>query len=167
MTLDELNRLPEAEARKTFHDCNAAEKWGSALAANRPFTDLAALKKHAASVWSTLGEIDFLQAFEAHPMIGDVDSLRKKYASTKATASGEQSGAAGADEAVLTELSVKNREYLEKFGFIFIVFATGKTAAQMLDLLRARIGNTRAEEIQNAAAEQLKISLLRLDKLLA
>ncbi len=167
MTLNELNALPETEARKVFHDCNAAEKWGSTLAASRPFADLDALKNQAASVWKTLGEPDFLQAFEAHPMIGDVDSLRKKYASTKAMASGEQSGATGADEAVLTELAVKNREYLEKFGFIFIVFATGKTAAQMLDLLRARIGNTRAEEIRNAAAEQLKISLLRIDKLLA
>ena len=80
-------------------------------------------------------------------------------------ASGEQSGAASADEQTLTELSALNKSYLEKFGFIFIVFATGKSAAEMLALLKARIGNQRDQEIQNAAAEQLKITLLRIDKL--
>lgn len=99
-------------------------------------------------------------------MIGDVDSLRKKYASTKAMASGEQSGATGADEETLGELARLNHAYREKFGFIFIVFATGKSALEMLDILKGRIGNDRATEIRNAAAEQLKISFLRIDKLL-
>lgn len=167
MTLAAFNALPAAEAEKYLKDCNAAERWARQLAAARPFADVAAWKHSAETIWRSLGESDYLQAFEAHPMIGDVESLRKKYASTKAMASGEQSGATGADEAVLAELAKLNREYLDKFGFIFIVFATGKSAAEMLAILKSRIGNDRTTEIRNAAAEQLKISLLRIDKLLA
>jgi 2-oxo-4-hydroxy-4-carboxy-5-ureidoimidazoline decarboxylase len=167
MTLEEFNALSTGEAEKYLKDCNAAERWASQLTAARPFASVAEWKSAAEKIWLSLGEQDYLQAFEAHPMIGDVDSLRKKYASTKAMASGEQSGAAGADEATLAELSKLNHEYLEKFGFIFIVFATGKSAAEMLALLKARIGNDRETEIQNAAGEQLKITLLRLNKLLA
>lgn len=166
MTLDEFNALPKGEAEQHLKDCNAAERWASQLAAARPFKDAAAWKATAEQIWNSLGEQDYLQAFEAHPMIGDVDSLRKKYASTKAMASGEQSGATGADETTLTELAALNKAYLEKFGFIFIVFATGKSAAEMLAILKNRIGNDRATEIRNAAAEQLKISFLRIDKLL-
>jgi len=165
MTLEELNTVSHPEAFKIFHDTNAAENWVSKMVGARPFATVAAVKDTAEMLWLKMRSEDYLQAFEAHPMIGDVDSLKKKYASTKAVASGEQSGAAGADEAVLQELSDLNHKYLEKFGFIFIVFATGKSAAEMLALLKARIGNARSEEIKNAAAEQLKITLLRIDKL--
>lgn len=166
MTLAELNQLAEAEAVRVFTDCNAAARWVSAMVSGRPFASTEALKAKARQVWSALTESDFLQAFEAHPMIGDVDSLRKKYAATKAIAAGEQSGAAAADEQTLKDLARLNREYLEKFGFIFIVFATGKSAPEMLGILQGRISNGRAGEIQNAAAEQLKITLLRIEKML-
>lgn len=167
MTFAEFNALPVSDAASLLQQCNAATQWYEAMSAARPFTDIAGMKQRAESIWAALSEADYLQAFEAHPMIGDVDSLRKKYADTKAMASGEQSGAANANEAVLTELAKLNHEYLTKFGFIFIVFATGKTAAQMLELLKARLPNSRTQEIANAAAEQLKITLLRIDKLLA
>jgi len=167
MTLAELNALTISDAANLLKQCNAATRWFEAMAAARPFADITEMKSRAESVWVSLSEADYLQAFEAHPMIGDVDSLRKKYADTKAMASGEQSGAANADEAVLTELAKLNHDYLAKFGFIFIVFATGKTAGQMLELLKARLPNSRTQEIHNAAAEQLKITLLRIDKLLA
>lgn len=166
MTLAELNQLAEAEAAQIFTDCNAAVRWVGAMVAGRPFASTESLKAKARQVWGSLTESDFLQAFEAHPMIGDVDSLRKKYASTKAIAAGEQSGAAAADEQTLQDLARLNSEYLDKFGFIFIVFATGKSAEEMLAILKRRIDNNRAAELQNAAAEQLKITLLRLDKLL-
>lgn len=166
MTLTEFNALSAAEATNLLQQCNAATEWYEAMGAARPFAGVAEMKQRAATIWAALSEADYLQAFEAHPMIGDVDSLRKKYADTKAMASGEQSGAANANEAVLTELAKLNHEYLAKFGFIFIVFATGKTAAQMLELLKARLPNSRTQEIANAAAEQLKITLLRIDKLL-
>ncbi len=165
MTLEQFHSLSNQEVSQLLADCNASETWCARVVAARPFNDINALKTAATASWQNLSEQDYLQAFEAHPMIGDVDSLRKKYASTKAMASGEQSGAAVADEKTLSELSVLNKTYFEKFGFIFIVFATGKSAAEMLDLLKQRIGNSRAEEIQNAAAEQLKITLLRIDKL--
>ena len=167
MTLTEFNSLPAAEAANLLQQCNAATAWYEAMAQARPFADVAAMKARGEAIWSSLGEAGYLQAFEAHPMIGDVDSLRKKYASTKAMASGEQSGAANADETVLTELTKLNHDYLAKFGFIFIVFATGKSATEMLALLKARIGNTRQLEIKNAAAEQWKITLLRIDKLIS
>lgn len=167
MTLTEFNSLSAAEAERHLKDCNAAQHWCEAMVKRRPYTDIGNLKAAAAASWQALDSADYLQAFEAHPMIGDVDSLRKKYASTKAIAAGEQSGAADADEAILAELAALNKDYLEKFGFIFIVFATGKSAAEMLAILKGRIGNDRAAEIRNAAAEQLKITLLRIDKLLA
>lgn len=166
MTCAEFNALELKHAASLLQQCNASTAWHEAMAAARPFADIAAMKAAAESIWSTLTETDYLEAFEAHPMIGDVDSLRKKYAATKAMASGEQSGAANADDAILTELAAKNHEYLSKFGFIFIVFATGKSAAEMLALLKARIVNDKAMEIRNGAAEQMKITLLRIDKLL-
>lgn len=166
MTLAELNNAAATQASQLFSDCNAAVRWVNAMVAGRPYASAEALKARATQVWVSLGESDCLEAFEAHPMIGDVDSLRKKYASTKTIAAGEQAGAAAAGEETLQRLALLNREYLAKFGFIFIVFATGKSAAEMLALLEARIGNTRDDEVQNAAAEQLKITLLRIDKLL-
>ncbi len=115
--------------------------------------------------WDSLVEADYLEAFLAHPRIGDVDSLRQKYANTKAIASGEQSGVDAADEATLTRLAAANDEYFDKFGFIFIVCATGKTAKQMLEILESRLPNQRDVEVANAAAEQMKITKLRLEKL--
>ncbi len=100
------------------------------------------------------------------PAIGDVNSLKKKYADIQASASHEQSGAAQASEATLQRLKTLNDQYLDRFGFIFIVCATGKSADEMLALLEARIDNDRDEEIQNAAREQAKITHLRLETLL-
>jgi OHCU decarboxylase len=116
---------------------------------------------------AALVEADWLEAFAAHPLIGDVDSLRKKYGATRDLAAGEQAGAAGAGAATLQELADLNRSYREMFGFIFIVFATGKSADEMLANLRSRLGNSRDEELRNAAAEQIKITRLRLEKLAA
>lgn len=166
MTLNELNSVPIKEAETLFEQCNASEQWYKQMAAARPYTNISEIKTKAEKIWAALSEKDYLQAFEAHPMIGDVNSLRKKYASTKTMASGEQSGAVAADENILLELASGNKAYLEQFGFIFIVFATGKSAGEMLDLLKVRLPNTREQEIQNAAAEQLKITLLRINKLL-
>jgi 2-oxo-4-hydroxy-4-carboxy-5-ureidoimidazoline decarboxylase len=165
MKFEDFNKLDAESANKIMQDCNAAEGWAGRIVAARPFMNLDALKATAAAVWSEMQEPDLLQAFEAHPMIGNVDTLRQKYASTKAMASGEQAGAGSADEVTLQELAELNQKYFERFGFIFIVFATGKSAAEMLALLKARFPNSRDQEIRNAAAEQIKITLLRLEKL--
>lgn len=99
-------------------------------------------------------------------MIGDVDSLRKKFANTKTIASGEQSGTASASEATLLTLKEANQAYLDKHGFIFIICATGLSADAMLNALQTRLPNSTDEEIRTAAQEQIKITLLRIDKAL-
>lgn len=166
MTLDELNQLTEAELKDVLMQCCTAMTWVKKLSKKRPFINKQALVTAASSAWQNLAEQDYLSAFEGHPKIGDVNSLRDKYANTKALASGEQSQVDHACEQVLADLSSANDRYLAKFGFIFIVCATGKTAPQMLTLLLQRLPNDRETEIVNAAEEQRKIFEIRLDKLI-
>ena len=132
----------------------------------RPYSDMSNLKNAGDENWSRLEDSDFLQAFEGHPKIGDVNSLREKYSNTKKLASGEQGLVSDASEQVILDLSSGNEEYLKKFGFIFIVCATGKSAIEMLSLLQQRLSNSRDAELVNAAEEQRKIFQIRLDKLL-
>ena len=160
-----LNACNDNDARTVLANCCAADKWVSNVLASRPFASDDALFASCNKVAATLAESDWLEAFAAHPLIGDVDSLRKKYAATKQLAAGEQAGVGEASEATLRELAELNQTYLAKFGFIFIVFATGKSADEMLAILKSRIGNDRQQEIANAAAEQLKITRLRIEKL--
>jgi 2-oxo-4-hydroxy-4-carboxy-5-ureidoimidazoline decarboxylase len=131
----------------------------------RPYADEAALNKQVERAFSEMGREDWLQAFAAHPKIGDIESLRQKYASTKAWAQGEQSGVDGASDEVLHGLAAGNAEYEKRYGHIFIVCATGKTAAEMLAILKSRLRNDIQTEFQNAAEEQEKITMLRLEKL--
>ncbi|HMP07155.1 MAG TPA: 2-oxo-4-hydroxy-4-carboxy-5-ureidoimidazoline decarboxylase [Lacipirellulaceae bacterium] len=160
-------RINGDQGRELLTNCCAATAWVDAMLARRPFANDDAVLTSADAAAQTLGETDWLEAFAAHPLIGDIDSLRARYAATRGQATGEQSGVAGADEQTLAELARLNRAYLEKFGFIFIVCATGKSADQMLAILRDRIGNARPDELRHAAQEQLKITRLRLHKLAA
>jgi 2-oxo-4-hydroxy-4-carboxy-5-ureidoimidazoline decarboxylase len=166
MTLDDINQLDKTQASAAFASCCSSESWIKAMVDARPFATNEALHQAALDIWTRLSESDYLQAFEGHPKIGDVNSLRKKYASTKGLASNEQSGVNSANEKTLLDLAQGNDEYFEKNGFIFIVFATGKSAAQMLEILQARLPNDRMTEIKNAAVEQSKITALRINKLL-
>ncbi len=166
MTLDELNELPADKALSLFRNCCAADAWAIPMVELRPYKTREALHGTAKALWPRLMETDWLTAFEAHPKIGDIKSLKAKYASTEAMASGEQSGAHVAPHDVLERLQAGNTAYEKKFGFIFIVCATGKSAEEMLALLEARLPNSRDKEIRIAGAEQAKITHLRLDKLL-
>lgn len=166
MNVEALNQLDEAQAADWFQQTCAAKTWIHQMVENRPYESLAQVKETAQHVWSKCDSDDFLEAFTAHPMIGDVDSLRKKFANTKAIAAGEQSGTAVASEATLLSLKENNQAYLEKHGFIFIICATGLSADAMLKALEARLPNDTAQEIATAAQEQIKITLLRLDKAL-
>ncbi|WP_323750229.1 2-oxo-4-hydroxy-4-carboxy-5-ureidoimidazoline decarboxylase [Marinobacter sp.] len=166
MTIEALNVLNHEEAEARFRDCCAANPWVQGMLDARPYASSEALFTRSHALWPELTEQDWLDAFEAHPKIGDVDSLRAKYASTKAMASGEQAGASTASEDVLQRIKTGNEAYLAKFGFIFIVCASGKSASEMLELLEARLPNSRAEELENAAREQARITELRLEKLL-
>jgi 2-oxo-4-hydroxy-4-carboxy-5-ureidoimidazoline decarboxylase len=107
-----------------------------------------------------------IEALAHHPRIGaDLDELRKKYASTADWASGEQAGAASASEATLRALQAGNIAYEARFGHLFVVCATGKSASEMLALLEARLHNDAQTELRIAAAEQAKITRIRLEKL--
>ncbi|WDE03124.1 2-oxo-4-hydroxy-4-carboxy-5-ureidoimidazoline decarboxylase [Thalassomonas viridans] len=166
MTLTELNQLAENDASHAFMQCCTSSAWVRAMVQSRPFAGETALYQAADQHWQGLSESDYLEAFEGHPKIGDVNSLRAKYANTKALASGEQSAVNSASEQVLNDLARGNSDYEAKFGFIFIVCATGKSAEEMLALLQARLPNERAQELVNAAEEQRKIFHIRLDKCL-
>lgn len=160
-----LDALPPDEARATFLRCCGSRRWTDAMTTRRPFASAAELFTTADEVWDGLDRADWLEAFAAHPRIGDVEGLRKKFASTAAWCAGEQAGVAGADGQTLRELADANRDYEARFGYIFIVCATGKSAAEMLALLRSRLPNDPETELRVAAAEQAKITRLRLEKL--
>jgi len=143
-----------------------SESWVNSMLEKKPFESKSHLIELAKSCWYNTIEADWMEAFLYHPEIGDMDSLREKYAQSKNISSSEQSGVNEADERVLLELASQNRAYKDEFGFIFIVFATGKSAKQMLDLLNSRINNTKAQEMKIAMEEQWKITKLRLDNLI-
>ncbi|NDV89911.1 2-oxo-4-hydroxy-4-carboxy-5-ureidoimidazoline decarboxylase [Alteromonas sp. 345S023] len=166
MTLNNLNSLSYHEAYSWFEQTCAAKHWIEAMVNARPYSDLDSLTEHAAKAWQGCEQEDFLEAFTAHPMIGDVATLRAKFANTKAVASGEQSGTAGASEETLHALKALNEAYLDKHGFIFIICATGLSADTMLNALKARLPNSTEQEIRIAAQEQIKITLLRINKAL-
>lgn len=167
MTSAQLNALSNDAARAELLRCCGSTRWADGMLARRPFADKAAALAAADAAWAQTGEKDRLEAFAHHPRIGGKDALRAKFAATKAWAQGEQAAVAAADEATLDALEKGNANYESRFGFIFIVCATGKSAAEMLDLLKARLPNDRALEMTIAAAEQAKITKIRLEKLLS
>jgi 2-oxo-4-hydroxy-4-carboxy-5-ureidoimidazoline decarboxylase len=161
-----LGRESEEQARALLARCCGARRWVDALLAQRPFATRAALLDAADRVWSELGEADYLEAFSHHPRIGeDLGALRARFPQTATWASAEQAGAAQADAATLLGLRDENRAYFERFGFIFIVCASGLSARELLAALRARLPNERSRELAIAAAEQAKITRLRLERL--
>ncbi|HEX2569096.1 MAG TPA: 2-oxo-4-hydroxy-4-carboxy-5-ureidoimidazoline decarboxylase [Polyangia bacterium] len=167
LTLEALNRLPDEAARTELERCCGARRWIAGMLAQRPFPDRATLLEAARDVWRGLGPEDWREAFTHHPRIGDIEGLRKRFATTAAWASAEQAGASSASEEVLRSLAEGNRRYEERFGHIFIVCATGKSAAEMNALLYERLGNDPETELRIAAGEQAKITQLRLEKLLS
>ena len=131
-----------------------------------PADDLVELLEDAEEQWFKCSESDWKEAFSHHPKIGDTASLKKKFSSTAQWASGEQSGVNAASQQTIEALAEGNRKYEDKFGYIFIVCATGKTAEEMLEILTSRLSNDPKDEIEIAADEQNKITKLRLEKLL-
>jgi 2-oxo-4-hydroxy-4-carboxy-5-ureidoimidazoline decarboxylase len=166
MSLEEINQASSADAAHMFRQCCTSQHWIERMVTTRPYASADALRQQADNHWRDMAEADYLEAFDGHPKIGDVGSLKAKYANTKALAAGEQSGVNVATDEVIQRLAAGNRQYEETFGFIFIVCATGKSAEQMTDLLEARLPNERAVELGNAAEEQRKIFHIRLNQLL-
>lgn len=124
----------------------------------RPFEHSADVLAAADRVWPQLSEADWLEAFAAHPRIGEP--------SESAWSRREQAAAYTAADRTKRALEEANKEYETRFGFTYIVFASGKTPDEMLGLLQQRLNNTRETELTNAAAEQIKITRLRLERLL-
>ncbi len=166
MTLEQLNRLDRKAARAAFERCCGARRWVKRMCEARPFRDRQALLAAADRAFDGLEREDWLEAFAHHPRIGDLASLREKYASTAAWAEQEQRGATATSEGVLAALAEGNRAYEGRFGYIFIVCAFGKSADEMLALLCERMPNSPEREFFIAAEEQMKITWLRLEKLL-
>ena len=128
----------------------------------RPFGSRESALQAARDAWFALKPADWIDAFGHHPRIGDRDALKRRFASTRELSEREQSGVNEAGEGVLTALLQGNRDYETRFGYIFIVCATGKSAEEMLGLLRARLTNSPEKEILVAAEEHAKICELRL-----
>lgn len=156
-----LNSLPMPAARAALGRCCGARRWVEAMVAARPFASDAELLAAAERVWWGLGRTDWLEAFAAHPRIGD----RGRGGALTDWARREQAGADGAAGATLAALAQGNLTYEGRFGHVFLISATGKTADEMLGALRGRLANDPATELRVAAGEQAKITRLRLDKL--
>jgi 2-oxo-4-hydroxy-4-carboxy-5-ureidoimidazoline decarboxylase len=160
-----LNEADPATAQALLRRCCGSLRWVERMIERRPFGSEAALLAAAREEWLSLGEADWLEAFAHHPRIGDRDSLRARFPETHQLSAQEQAGVAAAGSDVLSALALANREYEARFGFIFIVCASGKRADEMLELLRNRLNNDRDAELRTAAEEQAKITALRLRSL--
>ncbi len=165
--LERINQADEAESESMFRDCCGSARWASLMTLARPFASEKELIDTAAAIWNDLQTSDRLEAFLAHPKIGETRAAPAQQARSAKWSAGEQAGMSSADDLVREELAAANRAYDEKFGFIFIVCATGKNAEEMLQLCRDRLGNDRETEITIAASEQQKITEIRLRKLLS
>ncbi len=164
--LERLNSLPPAEAEAELLKCCGSTRWASLVTARRPFRDASELMLTADAAWWSLGPEDWLEAFRSHPKIGEKKAEAATSEQARRWSEGEQSGTRAAAPQTLDELAEANRAYEERFGHIFIICATGKTAEEMLAALRARLGNEPREELRVAAEEQRRITRLRLEKLL-
>ena len=165
MTLDEINQLSPIEAYELFESCCASGAWVRSMVESRPYTSLESLLGKSLNAWAICSEVDYLAAFEGHPQIGDVSTLKEKFRHTEKIAGHEQVGMESADDSIFREMKQLNDQYYEKNGFIFIVFATGKSASEMLNILKKRLDHPRSKEIIIAADEQKKITQLRLTRL--
>jgi OHCU decarboxylase len=176
--LERVNSLPVNEAEAEFSKCCGATNWARRMAASRPFGNMNQLVTIADRIWWSLEPVDWLEAFASHPKIGE---NKPAHASAEASshpiraaragvserwAVQEQSGLQDAAEETVSALAELNREYEKKFGYIYIVCATGKSSDEMLAILRKRLSNDPETELRTAAGEQSSITKLRLGKLI-
>lgn len=161
MTIKAFNKLNKEEKRKQLMSCCGSSTWADLMIKQFPFADETDLVNAATDAWyNQCNSIDWLESFTHHPKIGDIKSLTKKFAGK------EQAAVAAASKRTIAALASVNAAYEAKFGFIFIVCATGKSATEMLRLLEDRLSNTIGEELHIAMGEQMKITTLRFQKLI-
>jgi 2-oxo-4-hydroxy-4-carboxy-5-ureidoimidazoline decarboxylase len=159
--LDWFNGLPEEEAAGELLAVCHSGRWADQVAAGRPYADVPALQEAADEVWMALTPGDWLEAFEAHPRIGEGGG------SSPAWSRQEQSGVGGAGQDVQDALARGNAAYEARFGHVFLIAAAGRSADEILGQLEARLGNDPATELRVAAGEHRRITRLRIDKLMA
>jgi 2-oxo-4-hydroxy-4-carboxy-5-ureidoimidazoline decarboxylase len=162
-TLDAWNKAEESDALAAMLACCGAREWASAMVALRPIESVFELSEAADRVWATMSEADWMEAFASHPRIGE---RKATHANVKSEAwSGREQWSIGtAESTVLTELAEGNAQYEARFGFTYIVCATGKTADEMLAILKRRLVNDRTTELREAAEQQRQITQIRLGK---
>jgi OHCU decarboxylase len=166
MRLDELNRLSPEQARAELLKCCGSTAWAKRAADARPYANQHELLAAADDIWWNLAEEDWLEAFRAHPKIGEKKAAAAQSAEAKRWSAQEQSESECAAADTKAALVAGNREYEQRFGFIFIICATGRSAKEILSALNGRLKNDSATELRVAAEEQRKITQLRLQKLL-
>ncbi len=163
MTIDEFNELDLGSQCDYLMESCHCESWARRVAGYAPFASRRELLDSAALEWQTVSEKEILEAFSGHPRIGDLEALQRRYA---VTANEEQGQVLTAPESILLDLKDANEAYLSRYGFIFIVCASGKSAEEMLDLVLNRLKNSREDELVNGAREQAAITDLRLKKMI-
>jgi 2-oxo-4-hydroxy-4-carboxy-5-ureidoimidazoline decarboxylase len=157
-----LDVAAEDEAWELLRTCCGSRRWVERMVARRPFGAPETLLSAAREEWFALSPDDWREAFSHHPKIGDRDALRKRFATTRHLSEREQQGVNAASDEILADLAEGNRAYEQKFGYIFIVCATGRSAGEMLAILSERLSNDPQTEIGIAAGEQAKITEIRL-----
>jgi OHCU decarboxylase len=161
-----LNGASREEAFASFLACCGSMKWAQRMVESRPFADSASLCQTAERIWWELRPDDWLEAFASHPRIGERKTAQNQPARSSEWSAQEQSGTSDTTAETLSALAEANREYQDKFGYIYIVCATGKNAEEMLALCRQRLDNDPEAEFIAAAEEQRKITEIRLKKLI-
>lgn len=161
-----LNSLTAEEAAKELRQCCGSRRWADQMSNDRPYSTLEALITDADQLWWSLTPDDWLEAFRSHPKIGEKKAGDKVSAQSQQWSGQEQAGVSSASQDTVSELAALNRAYEQKFGFIFIICATGKSSDEMLAALTERLRHDSDTELRLAAAEQAKITQLRLKKLL-
>jgi allantoicase len=164
--LDWLNLLTDDEAAKELLQCCGSKRWASATATARPYESLDLLLATSDDLWWQLDRNDWLEAFHSHPKIGEKKAAGKVSAQSQQWSGQEQSGVDAASHETTASLAALNEAYEQKFGYIFIICATGKSSDEMLAALRERLEHDLETELPIAAEEQSKITELRLKKLL-
>ena len=166
MNFESLQALSPEEAQKEFLKCCGSVRWAEAMVRLRQYTSsIDALTLLGNDMWWLLEPSDWLEAFHSHPKIGEKKAAAEVSSQSKQWSGQEQAAVQIASEETLDSLAQLNRDYEQKFGFIFIVCATGKSAGEMLEILRDRLSNEPDAELRIAAAEQAKITEIRLKKL--
>jgi 2-oxo-4-hydroxy-4-carboxy-5-ureidoimidazoline decarboxylase len=167
VVLERWNAVPVAEAVKEILPCCGSKAWAGGMAARRPFPDVTTLLAASDETGSNLGAAEWMEAFHSHPRIGESRAGQSASAQSATWSVQEQRDVASAGDAVKITLAEANREYEQRFRHMFIVFATGKSAPEILAILRRRLQNDDATELREAAEQQRQITRIRLTKWLS